>query len=252
MEYLNQQQIEDMLVGGKIAGEVLDLLIEVVKPGITTLALDALAEEWIEERGGKSAFKKVPGYKYTLCTPVNNEVVHAIPTERHLEKGDVLTIDLGVYYKDLFTDTAWTTVVGEKPSGEVKKFLDTGKKALQAGLDQAKAGKQVGDVSFAVEKILRKENYGIPDQLTGHGVGSKLHQDPLIPNEGMKKGVGVKLEVGMAFTIEPIYTDESPEIFLEEDEWTIVAPYSKKAAVFEHSLVITKAGPVILTPNNQR
>jgi methionyl aminopeptidase len=252
LEYLNQIQIREMLAGGTIAGGVLDKLIETVKPGITTLALDGLAEDWIGVRGGESAFKKVPGYKYTLCTPVNNEVVHAIPNERRLEKGDVLTIDLGVYYKGLFTDTAWTIVVGEKVGGEVKKFLDAGKKALWSGIDQSQAGKHVGDVSAAVEKALRKNGYGIPDPLTGHGVGSTLHQDPMIPNEGMKKGVGVKLELGMAFTIEPIYTDGSAEVFLEEDEWTIVAPYSKKAAVFEHSIVITKSGPVILTPNGQR
>jgi len=249
---LTSTDIEKMKQGGQIAGEVLDRLIATVQPGMTTLALDALAEEWIVARGGESAFKKVPGYRHTLCTPVNNEVVHAIPNDRKLEKGDVLTIDLGFYYQGLYTDTAWTVIVGTHPTPEVKKFLDTGQKALFAGIKQAKSGNHIGDISFAIEKALAQGNYGIVDCLTGHSVGRELHQDPLVPNEGMKKGVGVKLEPGIALAIEPIYSDASPEVFLENDELTIVAPYSRRAAVSEYSIAITKSGPISLTPNHQR
>jgi methionyl aminopeptidase len=240
-----------MAIGGAIAGQVLDELIRVVKPGMTTLALDTLAEEWITLKGAFPAFKKVPGYQHTLCTPINNEVVHAIPNKRYLEKGDILTIDLGVYYQGLFTDTAWTIVIGDRPSKETKQFLDTGKKALLDGIKEARLSHHVGDISYAIEKTLRRPGYGIVDCLTGHSVGKELHQDPLVPNEGMKKGIGVKLTSGMTLAIEPIYTDQSPEVFLEDDDWTITAPYSKKAAVFEHSIAVTKRGPVILTPNNQ-
>lgn len=252
MAILNKQELEIMATGGKIAGSVLDELTKIVKPGMTTLDLDTLAEEWIIARGGEPAFKKVPGYKHTLCTPVNNQVVHAIPNTRHLEKGDVLTIDLGVFLDGLYTDTAWTIVVGGTTNKDVRDFLSTGKKALKAGIDAAKVGRHIGDISVAIEKTLRKPGYGIVDCLTGHSVGRELHQDPLVPNEGMHKGVGVRLEPGMTLAIEPIYVDSDPEVFLEEDEWTITAPYSKRAAVFEHSVAITKSGPVILTPNRQR
>jgi methionyl aminopeptidase len=245
------EQIKIMQGGGRIAGAVLDELIKVVRPGITTLALDALAQEWITSWGGYPAFKKVPGYHHTLCTCVNNQVVHAIPNEYQLKNGDVLTIDLGVYYQGLNTDTAWTIVVGDAPPPKVKQFLNSGKQALFTGIEKAKVGNKIGDITSSIEEILTGDGYGIVDCLTGHGVGENLHQEPLVPNIGRLAGTGDELKEGLTIAIEPIYTDADPEVFLEEDEWTIVAPGSSLAAVFEHSVAITKDGPLILTPNTQ-
>lgn len=239
------QEIKIMSAGGRIAGEVLDLLIDAVRPGITTLALDALAEEWIKVRGGEPSFKKVPGYSHTLCTSVNNQVVHGIPNDQKLQNGDIVTLDLGVYYQGFHTDTAWTVGVGPL-SVETDRFLQTGQEALTVGIGAAQVNNKTGDISAAIESVFKRGGVHYVSELNGHGVGRELHEDPLVPNFG-QAGTGVKLEQGMTVAIEPIYTDADPEVFMEDDGWTIVALYSKLAASFEHTVAITDQGPQILT-----
>jgi len=246
----NSDEIKSMRRGGVIAGEVLDELIKVVRPGITTLALDTLATEWIRLRGGEPSFNRVPGYHHTLCTSINNQVVHGIPGENLLKMGDIITIDLGVYYQGYHTDTAWTVPVGQVDE-RVSEFLEVGKKALKAGISKAQSGRYVGDVSNAIEKVLLKSKVGIVESLTGHGVGTELHEEPMIPNYG-EPGNGVELRDGMTIAIEPIYTDLDPDVFIEDDDWTIVAPNSTIAAVFEHTILVRRGKAEILTPNKQK
>jgi methionyl aminopeptidase len=242
------KDINKMIVGGQIAGSVLEKLIAKTKVGTNVLELEDLANRLITETGAEPAFKRVKGYHHALCVCINEEVVHCPPTNRVLKDGDIVTIDLGVYYQGFNTDTAWTVAVG-KASSKVKEFLQTGQEALKAGVSQARAGNHIGDVSAAIESVIKDQGYGIVKTLTGHGVGKELHEAPMIPNFG-KAGTGLELKESMTIAIEPIYTDGDPEIILEDDDWSIVAPKSKLAAVFEHSVAITKDGSQILTPNS--
>ena len=211
-----------MITGGKIAGEVLDRIIAETKVGVNILDLETLANQLITAAGAEPAFKRVEGYHHALCVCVNEEVVHCPPIDRVLKDGDIVTVDLGVYYQGLNTDTAWTVAVGEV-STKTKKFLETGQAALRAGMAQARDGNRVGDISAAIEKVITSQGYGIVETLTGHGVGKDLHEAPMIPNFG-KAGSGPALKEGMTIAIEPIYTDGDPEIVLEDDDWSIVAP----------------------------
>lgn len=238
-------EIAIMTEAGRLAGEVLDQIILEVKPGVSTLDLDKLAEDLIKKIGGEPGFKRVPGYYHSICTAVNEEVVHGIPGERVLKEGDIVAVDLGVYFKGFHSDTAVTLPVG-RVSKEAENFMQAGREALMAGIKAAKVGSRVGDISAAIEKILTSHKFGIVHSLTGHGVGRDLHEDPLIPNHGLV-GTGELLTEGMVIAIEPIYTDGNPEIFLSEDGWTITSPGSALAGQFEHTVALTSNGPVILT-----
>lgn len=238
-------EIAIMTEAGRLAGEVLEKIIQEVKPGVSTLQLDNLAEDLIKKSGGEPGFKRVPGYYHSICTAVNEEVVHGIPGERVLLEGDIVSIDLGVYFKGFHSDTAVTLPVGSVTMAATK-FMKVGREALLAGMEAAKIGNRVGDISSAVEEVLTSHKYGIVHSLTGHGVGRDLHEDPLIPNHGLA-GTGELLTEGMVIAIEPIYTDGSPEIFLSEDGWTITSPGSSLAGQFEHTIALTSNGPAILT-----
>lgn len=238
-------EIAIMTEAGRMAGEVLEKIIPEVKPGVSTLYLDKLAENLIKKLGGEPGFKRVPGYYHSICTAVNEEVVHGIPGERILKEGDIVAIDVGVYFKGFHSDTAVTLPVGSV-SKEAENFMLAGREALMAGIRAAEIGSRVGDISAAVEEILTSHKYGIVHSLTGHGVGRDLHEDPLIPNHGLA-GTGELLTEGMVIAIEPIYTDGNPEIFLSEDGWTITSPGSTLAGQFEHTIALTSSGPAILT-----
>lgn len=239
------EEIEIMREAGQIASHVLDQLVQNVLPGRTTADLDQLAEKLIKESGGEPGFKKVPNYYHTICTAVNEDVVHGIPGERKLNSGDIISIDLGVFYRGFHSDCATTVGVGEIGDSE-KKFLAVGKRALQAGIEEARAGNHVGDIGCAIETVLRGEGYGIVAGLTGHGVGHKLHEEPLIPNFG-EKGQGHPLTSGMVIAIEPIYTTGSPEVYLKDDGWTVTSSKGNLAGHFEDTVAITGEGPIILT-----
>lgn len=234
-----------MAEAGRLAGEVLEKLCLQARPGVSTLQLDNLAEELIKKSGGEPGFKRVPGYYHSICTAVNEEVVHGVPGKRVLQDGDIVAIDLGVYFNGFHSDTAVTISVG-KVRAEASKFIEVGRQALRAGISKAQIGNRVGDISAAVEEILTGSKYGIVHSLTGHGVGRELHEDPLIPNHGLP-GTGELLREGMVIAIEPIYTDGNPEIYLSDDGWTITSPGSSLAGQFEHTVAVTKDGPRILT-----
>lgn len=239
------EEIKIMAEGGRIAGQILGELARRVRPGLSTLELDREAERMIKEAGGEPGFKRVPHYYHSICTAVNEEVVHGIPKDRKLRPGDIVSIDLGVFYRGFHSDTAVTVGVGE--IGEAtKKFLEVGRRALSQGIAQVRVGNRIGDISAAVEKILRGAGYGIVESLAGHGVGRELHEEPLVPNLG-RAGSGLELSEGMVIAIEPIYTDGSPDVHLEKDGWTITSEKGSLAGHFEHTVAVTEKGPLVLT-----
>lgn len=244
------EEIEIMGRAGKILGEVLQSTLKMIKPGITELELDHHAEARILGKGGLPGFKKVEGYRHTICVATNDVVVHGIPSKRVLKDGDIIAIDCGVFLDGFHSDMAETVVVGKTKNKEIYKFLEAGKEAMYAGVRQAKPGNHVGDISKAMQQIIEHENgYSVVRPLVGHGVGRDLHEDPQIPGYLDKKIEKTPLlEVGMTIAIEIIYNKGEPDVEYEgSDDWTIVSKDGSLSAVFERTIVITEAGPQLLT-----
>ncbi len=239
-------EIALMAEGGAKLGKIRDMLAKSVKAGMTVLELDRLADELIEKSGGKASFKMVPGYLHSTCINVNEEVVHAIPTSRVLKIGDVVGIDVGLYYKGFHTDTAISVEVG---SDKKTKFLEAGRLAIKNAIKQAKVGKRVVDLSGQMQKAIEEAGFSVVKSLTGHGVGHELHEDPAIP--GYVAGRyedSVELVAGMALAIEIMYNEGSPEIgYKNSDGWTLITADGKISGLFEETVAITSAGPVVLT-----
>lgn len=247
-----KKEIADLREGGKILASVHSALVKHVKIGVSTKDLDNIAIELIKKAGGEPAFLnyKPEGvstpFPATLCVSVNNEIVHGIPKENKILKdGDIVSLDLGVKYKGLFTDAAITVPVG-KISKADKKLLDVTKEALNVGIEQARVGNTVGDIGYAIEKYIKPYKYGIVKDLSGHGVGKYIHEDPYIPNYG-KAGKGEKLTEGMVIAIEPMINAGTSRISVDRDGWTINTADASRSAHFEHTVAITKNGPIILT-----
>lgn len=253
----SSKEIEAMKEGGKITATVLAKVLTAVKPGVTTLELNNLAEKLILEAGGKPSFKGFQDYPFATCINVNDGVVHGMPTERKLNAGDIVTVDLGVFYKGLHTDNAGTMEVGrsklearkEDRSWKLEEFLDVGQKALEGAIKQCQVGKTVGDISHTIQKTVEKVGYHVVQELGGHGVGKVLHEPPFIPGFG-RPGEGPKLSAGMTLAIEVIYTKGDGKIELLDDDWTIVTADGSLAGLFEHTVAITKSNPLILTSRN--
>lgn len=248
--FKSRKEIEKIRAGGKILRRILQDTAKRVKAGVSTLELDQFAEREILKAGGKPSFKNYgesgnffPG---TLCTSVNDVVVHGVPSKKMiLKEGDIVGLDIGMQYQGLFTDTAITVAVG-KISRNTEKLLEVTKKALDAGIKAAQAGKRVGDISFAVQKIADAAGYGIVRDLVGHGVGYAVHEEPRVPNYG-KAGTGPLLQPGMVLAIEPMFTLGGYRIVFEDDGWTVTTYDGSLAAHFEHTVVITEKGAEILT-----
>lgn len=260
-------EIEKMRISGRILSETLQEVVKAVKSGVTELELDALAEKLIREKGGEPGFMKVPGYKHTICACTNDVIVHGIPTDYKLKEGDVICIDCGVFYKGFHTDMAETVKVKSQKSRpkadqplaekvkneeEIDGFLAVGKRALDEAIAQAVLGNRIGHISQTIERIVEKENgYGVLRSLIGHGVGRELHEEPEVPGILMGKLEKTPLLVeGMTIAIEVIYNMGSPEaVYKGTDDWTIVTEDGSLSSVFERSVLITKDGPEMLTPN---
>ncbi len=243
----HKEKIKAMSKGGRRLGVVLEELAKEVKPGITTLEIDKLAEKLILEQGGQCAFKTVPGYKWATCINIDDGVVHGIPNKTVIENGDVVSIDVGMIYEGFFTDTSTTLVVGEATS-DLKKFLSAGKEALARGIEQAKVGNRVGHISQAIEKTLGKYGLKAIPELTGHGVGERLHEKPFVPGLLLGKLEDTPLLYeGQTLAIEVIYTSGSPKIVVEDDGWTISTKDGKISGLFEETVAILNDGPRILT-----
>ena len=238
-------EIELMKIAGKIVGDTHKYLIPFIKEGITTKELDNLAEKYILSRGATASCKGYNGYPAAICISVNEEVVHGIPGNRKLKNGDIVTLDICACYKGYHGDSAWTYKVGEV-SEEKSYLMEHTEKALYIGLEQVKAGKRVGDIGYAICEYAKKYNLGVVKELTGHGIGSHLHEDPDVPNYG-KQGTGPLLKEGMVIAVEPMLNLGTPDIYILDDDWTIVTGDDKPSAHFEHTVVVTKDGYTILT-----
>jgi methionyl aminopeptidase len=246
------EEVAAMRKGGKMLADTLWEVMRSIKPGMTELEVDALAERLIREKGGEPGFKLVPRYRHTICAATNDVVVHGIPTTYALKKGDVFCVDCGVYYKGLHTDMAETIIVGGDDAGspEAKKFLENGKKALKAGISMAKAGNRVGHISKAIQDIVESEGgYSVVRSLVGHGVGRELHEAPEVPGYIAKPIEKTPLlKKDMTIAIEVIYNMGGKDVTLDHDGWTIRTKDGSLSAVFERSVVITDKGAELLTP----
>jgi len=223
----------------------LNYLKEKIKPGIKTIELDRLAEEFILKKNAIPAFKGYRGYPGNICTSVNNEVVHGIPGEKILTEGEIISVDIGVLKDGFYADGAWTFPVGEI-SNQNKRLLEVTLKSLEAGISQAQLGNRLGDISSAVQSTAEKNGYSVVRDLTGHGIGRHMHEDPPVPNFG-SPGTGLLLKPGMVFAIEPMVNAGGYQIKTLEDNWTVVTLDGSLSAHFEHTIAITNNGPEILT-----
>jgi methionyl aminopeptidase len=245
IELKNANQLDRMRKAGRIVAETLALIREQAKPGITTLELDRTAEEYIRAQGAVPAFKGYNGFPATLCTSVNEQVVHGIPGLRSLESGDIISIDCGALIDGYFGDAAVTLAIGEVDE-DLQKLLKVTEESLLLGIAQAKLGKRLYDVSYAVQTHVEANGFSVVRDYVGHGIGRAMHEDPQIPNFG-KPGRGPRLEVGMALAIEPMVNMGTYEVRTLKDHWTVVTKDNRSSAHFEHTVAITENGPEILT-----
>jgi methionyl aminopeptidase len=247
IEVKRPEQIAVMREAGLVVARTLRVLAAAVRPGLTTGELDELAEAEIRAAGATPSFKGYHGYPATICTSVNEEIVHGIPSRRRgLREGDIISIDCGAIVNGWHGDAAVTVGVGAI-SAEDAALLHACETALWRGLAQAQAGGRLGDISHAVEtSVAESGRYGIVEEYTGHGIGSAMHMDPPVPNYG-RPGRGPRLRPGMALAIEPMVMPGSPETVLLDDEWTVVTADGSRAAHFEHTVAITADGPWVLT-----
>ena len=241
----SKREIELLKEAGHIVYLTHQYLRPLIKAGIKTKELDSLAEKFIRSKGATPSFKGYEGFPSTLCISINDEVVHGFPSERVLKEGDIISIDIGACYKGYHGDSAWTYTVGEA-SDDAKYLLEHTEKALYEGIKQAKVGNRIGDISYAVEKYATEHNLGVVKELVGHGVGTSVHESPDVPNYGTK-GTGPKIRDGMVIAIEPMLTLGSPDIYIEDNDWTVVTEDSSLSAHFEHTIGITDEGVIILT-----
>ncbi len=232
---------------GRIVRQVLDTVKDAVAPGVSTMELERVAERKIRDLGAKPAFKGYYDFPCVLCTSVNDEIVHGIPSDRRvLKEGDIVSIDTGVVLDGYYGDSAITVAVGDGVSPELQKLLDVTRDSLFRGIEAAVIGNTVGDVGAAVQKLVEANGFSVVREFVGHGIGTKLHEDPQVPNYGTP-GHGPKLRDGMVLAIEPMVNVGRPETRLLGDKWTAVTEDGSLSAHFEHCVAVTKNGPVILT-----
>ncbi|MGA8503948.1 MAG: type I methionyl aminopeptidase [Candidatus Sulfotelmatobacter sp.] len=240
-------EIERMRHSGHIVRQVLDEVRSMVAPGVTTMDLERAAEKKIAELGAKPAFKGYFDYPCVLCTSVNEEIVHGIPSEkRALKDGDIVSIDCGVVLDGYYGDAAITVPVSDAVKPELRKLLTVTEESLYRGIDQALIGNSVGDVGAAVQEHVEAAGFSVVREFVGHGIGTRLHEEPQVPNFGAR-GHGAKLREGMVLAIEPMVNYGKPETRVLGDKWTAVTMDGSFSAHFEHCVAVTKDGPVILT-----
>jgi methionyl aminopeptidase len=242
----SQQEIEKMRRAGRVVREVLELVRDQVKPGATTYDLEKAAEARLKELGIKAAFKGYHGYPCVLCTSVNSEVVHGIPSpKRVLQEGDIVSVDFGVVVDGYYGDAAITVPVGQIDP-EKTRLLKVTEASLQAGIAAVKPGATLGDVGAAVQGVVEGEGFSVVRDFVGHGIGVQMHEDPQVPNYG-QAGRGMKLRSGMVIAIEPMVNAGKPDVVVLDDGWTAVAKDGSMSAHFEHTVAVTDTGARILT-----
>lgn len=238
-------EIDLIRKSGRIVAEALARLTKLVEPGITTLDLDRLAEEYILKRGAKPAFKGYRGYPYCLCASVNEQVVHALPSERTLKEGDIVSLDLGSIVDGYYGDAAVTVPVGQV-SDEANRLIDVTQESLRRAIDAVHPGGRLSDISHAVQAAVEAEGFSVVRLFVGHGIGRSLHEEPQIPNFG-PPGHGPVLKTGMVLAIEPMVNAGSPDVMILEDRWTAVTCDGSLSAHFEHTVALTENGTEVLT-----
>lgn len=241
----SSREIEQLKRSNAIVAEVFEKLKKMIEPGITTKELDQVAEEYILLKGGQPAFKGYRGFPATLCISINEEVVHGIPGQRRLKEGDIISLDVGVNFVGYFGDAAITLPVGEVDP-EAKRLLEVTEKALYIGIEKAKRGNRLFDISYAIQRWVESHGFSVVRDFVGHGIGKDLHEEPQIPNFGAPHQ-GPRLEKGMVFALEPMVNEGTYEVRILSDGWTVVTADGKRSAHFEHTVAITEDGAEILS-----
>ncbi|MBV8064312.1 MAG: type I methionyl aminopeptidase [Actinobacteria bacterium] len=238
-------EIEGMARAGELVAETLQVVADTLEPGVSMLELDRVADEYIAAHGGSPTSKGYKGFPAALCLSPNAMVVHGIPTSYRAQEGDLISVDLGVTLNGLIADSAVTFPVGDiDPAAQ--RLLDVCQEALAAGIEQARAGNHLSDISHAVQVVVEEAGFSVIRSLVGHGVGRSYHEDPQIPNYG-PAGRGPVLQTGMTLAIEPMITAGGPDVYVHEDDWSISSVDASLAAHFEHTVAVTAEGPRILT-----
>ena len=242
------EEIEKARASNRIVADVLNKIRDKVRPGVKTKELDSLAQQIAEKRGAKPAFKGYRGFPHALCTSVNEQVVHGMPSEQTLVEGDIIGLDFGIYYQGFFGDAAITLPVG-KITQQAARLIDVAEKSLYAAITRAQIGNRVGAISAAVQKTVEANGFSVVRDYVGHGIGKELHEDPQIPNFG-KKDRGIELKSGMILAIEPMVNEKDYKVVVLTDGWTVVTADGGLSAHFEHSVAVTDNGPDILSKMN--
>jgi len=243
--YKTEEEIELVRKSSLLVAKTHAEIAGLIKPGITTLALDKIAEEFIRDNGGVPAFKGYGGFPNTLCMSPNEQVVHGIPNDRSLENSEILSVDCGVVMNGYYGDSAFTYEIGEVDV-ETKQLLKVTKESLYKGIEQAVAGNRIGDIGYVIQQHAESFGYGVVRELVGHGVGRNLHESPEVPNHG-RRGKGVMLKEGLVIAIEPMINMGTKRILQHNDGWTITTFDNKPSAHFEHTIVVRKGKAEILS-----
>jgi methionyl aminopeptidase len=242
----SQDELEKMYRAGQVVWEVLNELRGMVKPGVSTMDLERAAEKRCAASGARPAFKNYQGYPCVLCASINEEVVHGIPkASRKLAEGDIISLDFGVALEGYYGDAAVTVPVGEI-APETRRLLDATRESLDRAIEQVRPGRRLSDISHAVESCVKQHGFSVVRDFVGHGIGTKMHEEPQLPNFG-EPGRGPRLEEGMVLAIEPMVNAGTAEVELKEDKWTAVTRDGRRSAHFEHTVAVTAKGPWILT-----
>ena len=241
----SKREIELLKEAGHIVFLTHQYLKPFIKSGITTKELDKLAEDFIISHDATPSFKGYEGFPSTLCISINEEIVHGFPSNRKLKNGDVVSIDIGACYKGYHGDSAWTYAVG-KVDPDKAYLMEHTEKALYEGIKQVKPGNHIGDIAHAIEEYAKLHHLGVVKELVGHGVGTSVHEDPEVPNYG-EKGTGPRLRPGMVIAIEPMLTLGSPEVYVADNDLTVISEDGSCAAHYEHTVAVTEDGVLILT-----
>lgn len=243
--YKTPEEIEIMREAAQIVSRTLGKIAEVIKPGINTLLLDELAEDYIRSQNAVPGFKGMYGFPHTLCISVNEAVVHGMPNDRILEEGDIISVDCGAVFEGFYGDHAYTFEVGEVHP-EIKKLLEVTKECLYLGIEQCTTSNRIEDIGWAIQQHAEKHGYGVVRDLVGHGLGRSLHEDPQVPNYG-RRGRGKKIQNGLTIAIEPMINMGTEKVLQLDDKWTIVTADGKPSAHFEHDVAVVDGKPVILS-----
>jgi methionyl aminopeptidase len=239
------EEIDRMRRAGRLVGHTLSRVVEAVRPGATLLELDALAERVIRDGGGIPSFLGYHGFPATLCLSPNDWIVHGIPHGYVLQEGDILSVDCGAIVEGWHGDAAVTVPVGQVDDA-ARRLIETTQRAMWAGIAQVRAGNRLSDIGHAVERAAAAPGYGVVREYVGHGIGTRMHEEPQVPNYG-RPGRGLRLEVGLALAIEPMVNEGGPESRVLDDGWTVVTRDGSRSAHFEHTVAITPQGPEVLT-----